>query len=410
MKFRSRVVVPFLRVLAPALLCGVALVALLERDLNRGSARMASAANAPPPPDASWTWNLPPGVPAPVVPADNPMSRVKFELGRRLFYDKQMSGNGVLSCAGCHLQSRAFADNLPRAVGSTGEIHPRSAMTLANIGYASVLTWANPNEKRLEQQALTPMFGEHPVEMGLAGKGSQLLARLRGDSTYRALFTSSFPGRAQPISMETLTKALATFERGLTSFDSPYDRAKFRRSATAMSPAAKRGEQLFFSERTECFHCHGGVILTGSVNYVGKGTPDIEYHNNGLYAIGPNARYPADNPGLAEFTKRPRDNGMFKAPSLRNIGVTAPYMHDGSINSLEEVVAHYARGGRLISSGPNAGDGRRHPNRSPFVRGFVLSAGERGDLVTFLHSLTDSTFLRDPRFADPFAINQAPRR
>ena len=388
-----------LRAAAGAALCGGAVLGLMTVDARRADAHLAPSSAR----SAEWVWDLPPGVPAPVVPADNPMTRAKFELGRRLFYDRRMSGNGTKACAGCHLQARAFADGLPRAVGSTGEVHPRGSMMLANIAYASVLTWANPNEVRLEHQALTPMFGEQPVEMGLSGKEDQLLARLRADTTYRAMFREAFPERPEPIMLESITKALATFERGLVSFDSPYDRARLRRDATAMTPAAKRGERLFFSERTECFHCHGGVILSGSVNYVGKGTPDVEFHNNGLYAIGTRGVYPADNPGLAQFTKRSRDDGAFKAPSLRNVAVTAPYMHDGSIATLDEVVAHYARGGRLVRTGPFAGDGRRHPNRSPFVRGFTLSASERRDLVAFLRALTDSTFLSDARYADPFA-------
>lgn len=388
---------PLLRFAAAAALCGGSVVGLMTVDVRRADAHLAPATLA------DWTWDLPPGVPAPVVPADNPMSRVKFELGRRLFYDRRMSANGTKACAGCHVQAQAFTDGLARSVGSTGEVHPRGSMMLANIGYASVLTWANPNEVRLEHQALTPMFGEQPVEMGMSGKEDVLLARLRADSTYRALFREAFPDLPEPIVLETITKALATFERGLVSFDSPYDRARLRHDATAMTPAARRGERLFFSERTECFHCHGGLILSGSVNYVGKGTPDIEFHNNALYAIGPQGRYPADNPGLAQFTQRPRDDGAFKAPSLRNVAVTAPYMHDGSIATLEEVVAHYARGGRLVRSGPFAGDGRRNPNRSPFVRGFALTASERRDLVAFLRALTDSTFLRDVRYADPFA-------
>jgi cytochrome c peroxidase len=264
-----------------------------------------------------------------------------------------------------------------------------------------VLTWANPNERTLEHQALTPMFGEHPVEMGLAGLETVMLDRLRGDSVYPALFAAAFPDRSAPISLDAVTRALATFERGLVSFDAPYDRARGGRPG-AMSAAAKRGERLFFSERTECFHCHGGIIFSGSVNFAGKGTPDVEYHNNGLYAVGAARRYPDDSPGLAEFTRRPKDDGMFKAPSLRNVALTAPYMHDGSIATLDEVVAHYARGGRLTTAGPNAGDGRRNPNRSPFVRGFAMTTQERRDLVAFLESLTDSTLVTSPRFADPF--------
>jgi cytochrome c peroxidase len=351
-----------------------------------------------------WVWRLPAGVPTPVVPADNPMTEAKFILGRRLFHDRRLSGNGTFSCASCHQQSVAFADTRPRAIGSTGERHPRGAMMLGNVAYAAVLTWANPNERSLEHQALTPLFGEHPVEMGLAGREQEMLARLRADSAYPALFAAAFPERSGAITLESVTKAIATFERGLLSFDAPYDRARTRRNPAAMSDAARRGERLFFSERTECFHCHGGITFSGSVHFTGKASPDIEYHNNGLYGIGTPARYPEENSGLEEFTRRPKDNGMFKAPSLRNVALTAPYMHDGSLATLDDVVAHYARGGRRVTQGALAGDGRRHPARSPFVRGFTLSRQERRDLVAFLHSLTDSTLVHSERYADPFAV------
>jgi cytochrome c peroxidase len=372
-----------------------------------GAAFVAAPASRPAhavsvsPGSSDWVWNLPPGVTPPAVPADNPMSRAKFELGRKLFYDRQLSGNNVLACSGCHLQSKAFADNLPRAVGATGEIHPRAAMMLVNVGYASGLTWSNPAETRLEVQARTPMFGTHPVEMGLAGKEPQLLARLTNDSVYAALFRASFPRRAAPISVTTVLQALATFERGLVSFDSPYDRATLRGDASALSPAARRGEALFHGERLKCASCHRGQLLDGSSQPGAPTTAASAYQNNGLYGIGPTRSYPRDNLGLAEFSGRDEDNGRFKVPSLRNIGVTAPYMHDGSVNTLDDVITHYARGGRVITSGAAAGDGALHPRKSPFVAGFSITAAERRDLLAFLHALTDSTVLRDPRFSDP---------
>jgi cytochrome c peroxidase len=391
-----------------ASLATVALVAAsIVSDVQRGAIRTAQAAATER--QAPWRWDLPPGVPEPVVPSNNPMSPVKFELGRRLFYEKQLSGNGVLACAGCHLQARAFADNLPRAVGSTGDIHPRAAMSLANIAYASVLTWADPNETRLEKQLLTPVFGTKPIEMGLSGKEAQLFATLRGDSTYQRLFRESFPGQTDAISIDNIAKAIATFERGLISFNSPYDRSKYRGEVNALSAAARRGEQLFNSDRLGCARCHSGITFSASVNFRGKASPTIEFRNNGLYNVGPLGAYPADNPGVAGVTKRPADNGAFKAPSLRNIAVSAPYMHDGSLATLDDVIAHYARGGRLTATGPNAGDGRLNPNKSPLIRGFRITPAEQRDLVAFLNALTDSSFLRDPRFADPSAEPRSDR-
>jgi cytochrome c peroxidase len=354
------------------------------------------------PASTDWRWELPRGFPIPKVPADNPMSEARFQLGRHLFYDVRLSGNRTQSCATCHQQALAFTEPRPRSVGSTGEVHPRSSMSLANVAYQPILTWANPNLRRLEQQALVPMFGEAPVELGMAGREHELLQRLRAEPRYGPLFRAAFPGDSAPVTVANIAKALGTFQRGLVSADAPYDRYRFRGLANAISAAAKRGEALFNSEELECFHCHGGPLLTGTSDFVGKGSPEIEFFNNGLYNVGGTGRYPEPNTGLYEFTRRPRDMGLFKAPSLRNIMVTAPYMHDGSVETIDEAIDHYARGGRLVTSGPHAGDGRLNPNKSGFVAGFTLTPGQRVDLKAFLAALTDSTFLTSPRFADPW--------
>lgn len=366
----------------------------------------ASAGFVPAPQPAAYDWQLPPGFPEPRVPADNPMSAVKVELGRRLFYDTRLSGNQTFACANCHQQAQAFADALPRGVGSTGEVHPRGSMALMNIAYSPVLTWANPGQRSLEQQAVVPMFGEEPVELGLAGKEQELVARLAADSAYPRLFRAAFPHDTGAISVRRVTQAIAAFERTLISGRSPYDRY-LAGDSTAITASARRGEALFFSERLECFHCHGGFNFTNTVDYKGKGFVEIEFHNTGLYNVDGKGSYPAANPGVKEHTGEAEDMGKFKAPSLRNIALTAPYMHDGSIATLEGVLAHYAAGGRTITAGPNRGVGRRNPYKSSFVKGFTLSPREQRDVLAFLRSLTDSAFITDPRLADPFA---PPRR
>ncbi len=366
-------------------------------------------------PPADWRWDLPPGFPEPRVPADNPMSEAKVRLGRHLFYDTRLSVTDNFSCASCHQQALAFADPFPRGTGATGELHPRGAMSLANVAYSPALTWGNPNMKSLEQQALVPMFGEDPIELGLAGKEDELLTRLAADSRYREMFPAAFPGEGTPVTLANLTRAIAAFQRTLISGRSPYDRAQHGEPG-AMSASARRGEELFFSERLECFHCHGGFNFTGTVDNVGRGFPEVEFHVTGLYNIGGRGGFPKANPGLMEFTQRPEDEGKFKAPTLRNIALTAPYMHDGSIATLDEVIAHYEAGGRTILEGPNAGVGSKNPNKSEFINGFELTAEERRDLLAFLHSLTDSTFIKDPRFSDPWpdtlrpaAVRRPPR-
>jgi cytochrome c peroxidase len=352
---------------------------------------------------AGWQWPLPAWVPPPAVPADNPMSAAKVELGRHLFHDTRLSANGAMSCASCHDQARAFTDGQAFSKGVTGGVGTRSAMSLANVAYLPVLTWQNPQLTSLEVQALIPLFGEHPVEMGLAGREQQLFAMFKSDATYRRLFAQAFPSEAGRgdtalYSLSTLTKALASFQRSLLSFDSPYDRYRYGGQKSALSAAAKRGEELFFGEKLECYHCHGGFNFTDNLKHARTPFPEIGFHNTGLYNEDGKGAYPKASPGIVEFTGEPRDMGRFRTPSLRNVAVTAPYMHDGSIATLHEVLrTHYARAGRAVLAGRGA-----NPLRSEFIAGFEISETEIVDVVAFLESLTDERFLRDPRHGNPW--------
>jgi cytochrome c peroxidase len=284
---------------------------------------LAAAVNAQTP----YKWDLPAGFPKPRVPIDNPMTEAKVELGRRLFYDPRMSPNGTQSCASCHIQSLAFTDGKPRGEGSTGEKHPRGSMSLVNVAYAPVFTWIDQGLHTLEEQARVPMFGNHPVELGMDEGGEKFLDIVRADPKYKPLFGSD------PITLDDIVKALACFERSIVSARSPYDRYHFDRDDSAIAAAARHGEVLFFSTGFSCFRCHGGVNFTG----------------------------------------RPENDGDFKAPTLRNIAVTAPYMHDGRVATLEEAVTHH----------------------NP------MTPAERADIVEFLHTLTDEALLHDPRFSPP---------
>lgn len=337
-----------------------------------------------------YQWNLPKGFPKPYVPADNPMSAAKVELGRYLFYDTRMSVNGRSSCATCHKQELAFTDGRAVGLGATGESHSRGAMSPVNMAWIAALTWSNPEMRSLEKQALVPMFGDHPVELGLR-EGDQFLPgflnMLRSDPQYRALFERAFPAEADRFTIVNVTKALASFERSIVSARSPYDRYHYDRDDSAISESAKRGEIQFFDQRLSCFRCHGGFNFTDST--VSERNPNraVEFHNTGLYNP-----YPAPNVRIFEFTKAPADAGKFKAPTLRNIALTAPYMHDGSIPTLEDVLDHYAAGGR---NGHN-------PNKDPLIGGFTLSVQDREDLIAFLNSLTDEMVIHDPQFANPW--------
>lgn len=351
-------------------------------------------------PNGEYTFDLPAGFPSPRVPDDNPMSEAKVELGRFLFYDTRLSENQEQSCASCHLQEFAFTDRRPLGIGSTGEQHPRGPMSLTNVAYAATFNWANPVVRSLEEQALTPLFGEDPIELGLPSQ-ALLIERLAAESVYQDLFAAAYPDDPEPITLHHVTQALASFQRTLISGNSPYDRFVFG-DENAISESAQRGADIFFGEDAECFHCHGGFNFSSSVDHSGNVFDQANFQNNGLYNLDGRGAYPANNRGLFEFTGDAADEGAFKPPTLRNIAVTAPYMHDGSLETLEDVVNMYAAGGLVTESGPNAGDGRTNPNKSTFIAGFELSESERADLIAFLESLTDESFLTNPRFSNPW--------
>jgi cytochrome c peroxidase len=194
---------------------------------------------------ADFDWSFPKGFPRPAVPSRNQMSAAKVELGRYLFYDKRMPVNGKESCGSCHRQELAFTNGRPHAEGTTGQAHPRSSMSLVNVACAPSLTWANPRLDSLEDQALTPMLGEEPIELGLTGHESEFLDALRRDALYQCLFPAAFPGTADVYTLANATKAIATFERSIVSMNSPYDRYRWGGDSSAMSDSAKRGEILF---------------------------------------------------------------------------------------------------------------------------------------------------------------------
>lgn len=350
-----------------------------------------------------YKWDLPKGFPTPNVPADNPMSEAKVELGRHLFYDKRLSIYKDFSCATCHLQEKAFTEDKKTSVGSTGEIHPRNSMTLANVAYNPSFNWANPAVNSLERHHLLPIFGTMPiVEMGMEGKENLLLERVKSEPVYEKLFESAYPSDNEKVTLNHITQSIASFVRTMISGNSPYDKYRYGKVQDAISESAKRGQRLFFSERTECFDCHAGFNLSGTVNFVGKSNEPAQYENNGLYNIGGKGAYPPDNVGLFEISHKKEDMGKFKVPTLRNIELTAPYMHDGSITTLEEVIDHYKAAGRTISEGKYAGKGSENPYKSSFVNGFRLTPDEKQDLIAFLKSLTDTEFINNPKFSNPW--------
>ena len=317
--------------------------------------------------EESWRFDLPPGFPAPRVPADNPMSEAKVELGRRLFFDERLSSTGSYGCASCHDPSRAFTDGRARAEGATGELHPRSAMSLWNVAYQASFGWVDATLRSLEAQAAIPMLSRHPIELGLAGRESEVMDALL--ATERERFERAFPGE-RSFDLSHVRKAIAAWERTLFSADAPYDRFVFEDDRSALSAPARRGMRLFFSERLRCGHCHPGPLFTSPVVYDGA-DPEPALRDVGL----------DDGEGRRRF----------RTPTLRNVALTAPYMHDGSIATLPEVVRHYAAGGR----------DRRGADLVPFE----IEPSEVEDLVAFLESLTGAGAAPTPR-----AIHSKPER
>lgn len=388
----------------PGRWCGLLLVLAA---VGCGEAMEESGSLSPPELEASSVRDLlalPERVPLPAIPEYNPLTPEKIALGRRLFYDTRLSANQTQACASCHLQRLAFADGKVVPIGSTGQPHFRNSQGLANVAYAPSLTWASDNLLTLEDQIQVPLRGDNPVELGISdGAQDAVLARFADDPDYAQRFREAFPESPSGPTINKIAFALASFCRALISFDSPYDRY-LGGDTSALTEQQRLGLALFNGERFECFHCHGGVLFTTAYRdaRTTADTARYPFFNNGLYNVGDTGGYPERDQGLFELTLNPRDRGLFRPPSLRNVALTAPYMHDGSIATLREVVEHYAAGGRLITEGPHAGDGRVNPQKSGLVRGFQATDEEIDAVVAFLEALTDASFTQRSDLSDPF--------
>lgn len=389
----------------------IALSALLLAACGGGGGGTATPTPASPTPatppavTTDFFKDLPAHFAQPLVPADNPMTAAKVALGRQLFYEEKLSGNGTQSCGSCHLQAKAFTDGVANSVGSTGSVHPRNAQSLTNIAFNTSFNWANPTLTQMEAQNLQPIINTDPVELGVNDSNrAAVLMRFKTDVAYMQLFTSAFPNEADPVTLGNITKALASFSRTLLSYRAPFDRFEAG-DATALSESAQRGLALFESERLECNQCHSGFNFSDSTRFTGNEA--LAFHNTGLYnIIGLSGadNYPAGNQGLFEFTAASGDKGRMRTPTLRNIALTAPYNHDGSTATLSDVIDNYATGGRLVTMPlARAGDGRRNSLKDGELHGFTLTATEKQDLLAFLESLTDRAFVTDARLSDPDA-------
>lgn len=287
------------------------------------------------------------------VPADNPQTPEKVALGKLLFFDPRLSGPNTVACATCHQPGKGMSDGLPRSVGVNGELS-RNAMTIWNSAYMRTLH-SDGGRASLEEQSDKAIAG-----LNMAQPYPALFDELRAVPEYRDRFGKVFP---DGITEANIAKAIAAFERTVLTFDSPFDRYRAGKKS-ALTAEQKQGMDLFFSDRTGCSSCHVAPLFS-----------DNAWHNLGVPQVGPKA---VDN-GRGDVTKNPADKGAFKTLSLRNVELTGPYMHDGALSTLDEVVAFYAAGG-----GPA-------PTKSPLVKPLALSAKEQKALVAFLRSLTDPT-------------------
>ncbi|MBL0055777.1 MAG: di-heme enzyme [Chitinophagaceae bacterium] len=322
------------------------------------------------------------------------------ETGRYLFFDTRLSYNNTKSCGSCHDPAMAFTDGYRSSSTASGDNVKHNAPSLINVSFHSYFDWANPGVTQLTQQHERPLFNEHPVELGAKGNESIILKKLKTDPRYQKIFARAFPRETDPFHFNNVITAIASFVNSLRSFQSPYDRYTGGDS-NALSIQEKTGMALFFSSRLHCAECHKPPLFTAA-----SLTRDLDsiYFNTGLYNVGNKNRYPSGNNGLYEYSGKPADDGRYKTPSLRNVALTAPYMHDGSMANLEEVINAYARGGRRIEQGPLSGDGQLNNCKDKRISGFSLTGPERLALISFLYSLTDSSILTNPAFQNPFTI------
>jgi cytochrome c peroxidase len=325
------------------------------------------------------------------LPSDNPLTNEGVELGRMLFYETKLSKDNSISCATCHQQSNAFTDGKIVAIGIRGQKLDRNTMSLVNMLWSTSHKFWDGRAANLEDQALQPI--QNLKEMDL--KISELLLKLNSDPVYKTKFKLAF--NTNKIKKEHVAKALAQFQRTLISQDSKYD--KFLKGELQLSEQEQRGLQSFFTHPdpsvglrgSNCGDCHRNFLTDGFNDgldgFANNGLEDDEHLENGLFAV----------------TKNPLDKGKFKIPSLRNIALTAPYMHDGRFNTLEEVLDHYNDHIRMSSTLDilirDASNEYREPNDPIALK---LTKEDINDIIAFLKTLTDSTFITNEKYANPF--------
>ena len=306
-------------------------------------------------------YTFPENLGAPNIPEDNVLTEDRVFLGRKLFYDGRLSADGSISCASCHIQKYAFADTARFSRGFHGRLGFRNAPSLTNVAYVPLLM-RDGGVFDLELQALAPIEDTNEMNNPLL----DVVERLKDDQTYKALAKKAYNRNLDPY---VITKALASFQRTLISANSRYDQY-MSGDESVFSDEEKKGYELFMS--SNCVDCHTPPHFTNHT-----------FHNNGLV--------PVDNDsGRAQITGKAKDRGVYRVPTLRNVALTAPYMHNGLYTDLEDVIKIYASGGLNTE------------NQSNIIEPFTLSIEEKKSLIAFLKTLTDTIFVKDKRFGPEF--------
>jgi cytochrome c peroxidase len=327
-------------------------IAVIMVGCNRGSETAVFTPDIQPLPQQLTTYE------PMTIPADNPLTTEKVALGRELFFDERLSGDGSRSCYSCHVCEKGLTDGLPKAIGAFNKQLPRSSPTLWNIGYHKEFYW-DGRSPSLEKQAMAAWTGANQ-----GAKADEIVAKLNALQGYRAQFQKVFGGDA---TSDNVVKAIASFERTIISGNTAWDRYKAG-DKSALNESAVRGWNIF--QAIKCTNCHDGVLLT-----------DQQYHNVG---IGLDQKEP--DPGRFKVTNKPEDMGAFKTPTLRDIAKSAPYFHDGSTKTLEEAVDLMLGGGKA----------NEHLDKKNLEKHNVLP-DQRVDLLNFLRSLSvDCTLSKPP--------------
>lgn len=297
---------------------------------------------------------IPKGFPEPYIPENNQLTQSRVDLGKKLFFDKILSRDSTLSCATCHIPKFAFTDRRVKGVGIRGQEVSRNTPTLTNVAYQDkfLLDGLNPS---LEAQANIPIHETNEFDFSVI----LVAERMKKNQEYVQLSKEAYGSEPTP---RVITNAIASYERTLISGNAPFDKFYFQGDSTALNLTQKRGMNLFYNT-LYCSECHKGF------NFTNGGLT-----NNGLY------EHYADTGRMRLFGME-KDRAIFKVPTLRNIAITHPYMHDGSLNSLDDVIEHYSTGGKT------------HQNKSELIQPFLLTKEEKKDLIAFLEALTDSSFL-----------------